>query len=393
MTDSPPCPAGPAPELVFVAPDLFERGGGIARIARATALACHRHCGAHGARFTALSLHDGGAVRDERYLPSGDGWRGFAGDRVALAREVVSRAWRRGHAGTVFAHVNLAVLGNLFPGTRKRYAVVAHGVDAWVPLSPVRRRALRRAAEIWPVSDYTARVAARLHGIPRERMRVIPNCLDPFWEVPPPARASGQRFALTVSRLSVADRYKGIDVTIRAFGRLPAALGAVELWVVGEGDDRRRLEALASMGARPRVRFLGLVSDARLRELYEACAFFVLPSSKEGFGLVYLEAMASGRAVVAATATAVPEIVSDGVTGRLVGPGDEHGLAAAMASLFADPALAAHYGRAGRERVATRFGFDRYAGAVGEALGDVFGLGRAAPACTDVPRRATSRVA
>jgi glycosyltransferase involved in cell wall biosynthesis len=362
-------------ELVFVAPDLFERSGGIARISRATVLACHRHCVAAGARFTALSLHDGGAVRDERYLPAGCEWRGFGGDRLALARDVLRRAWARGHVGTVFAHINLASLGNLFPGRAKRFAIVAHGVDVWTPLRFARRRALVRAAEVWPVSEYTGRVAMRLHGIPPDHIRVIQNCLDPFWPPQPALAPRTPPFALAVSRLSSADRYKGIDITIRAFSRLPASVGPVELWIAGDGNDRARLEKLAAAThCRERIRFLGHVSDDRLRELYAGCAFFVLPSAKEGFGLVYLEAMQVGRAVIAATATAVPEIVVDGQTGRLVGPGDELGLAAAMASLFADPELAARFGRAGFERLSSNFGFERYAAKISEGLASAFGL-------------------
>lgn len=363
-------------ELVLVTPDLFERGGGIARIARATALACHQHCAEHGAELSVLSLNDGGDVFDERYLPPGSRFVGFGGSRSRLVQELVARAWRRGHAGTIFCHVNFAVVGSLFPGRSKRYSVVAHGVDVWERLSLTRRIALRRAAEVWPVSDYTARVVCRLHGVHPHRTRVIQNCLDPFWPVSSLAHGPESRFALAVSRLSASDRYKGLEVTIRAFARLPPSLGPVELWVAGDGSDRSRLEALASAtGAGDRVKFLGQVSDDRLRELYAACAFFVLPSSKEGFGLVYLEAMAAGRAVLAADATAVPEVVTDGVTGRLLGADDESGLALVMASFFSDPALASRYGEAGRKQAATKFGYQRYRRDISAAISEIFGIG------------------
>ncbi len=257
---------------------------------------------------------------------------GFSGSRVRLIREVVCPSLvPYDHAGVIFCHVNLAVIRAAVPATKKSSLWSRTASTSWEQLSLPRRVALRRAAEVWPVSDYTARVVQRLHGVPTARTRVIKNCLDSFWSPGRSAPSPEAHFALAVSRLGKGDRYKGLDVTIRAFARLPASLGPVELMVVGDGEDRARLEALAAASG-ARVRFLGPVSDERLQELYGSCAFFVLPSSKEGFGLVYLEAMAAGRAVVAASATAVPEIVSDGVdraTGgcsRRTGAGRGHGV-------------------------------------------------------------------
>jgi glycosyltransferase involved in cell wall biosynthesis len=355
-----------------VAPDLFDRGGGIARIARATALACHRFVEAQGGQLTALALHDEGGQRDHRRLPQGAEYQGFCGSRLGLARAVLERAWRPGHALTIYCHVNLAALGCLSP-PQQPYVVVAHGIEVWSELPRLRRRALRRAQAVWPVSEYTARVVQRLHGVEAERCRVVHNCLDPYWTVAASDTVARPPFALAVSRISSEDAYKGVDTAIRAMARLSPSAGAAEFHVVGDGTDRGRLERLAaSLGVAGRVRFHGAVDDEALRRLYSDCAFFVLPSSKEGFGIVYLEAMAAGKAVIAATETAVPEIVVDGETGRLVAAGDDRGLAAAMEGLFAAPEMAARYGRAGLRRLEERFTYPRYERAVAEALGPLW---------------------
>jgi glycosyltransferase involved in cell wall biosynthesis len=169
--------------------------------------------------------------------------------------------------------------------------------------------------------------------------------------------------------MGIGDAYKGIDTIIRAYSRVWPARPNSRLNVVGDGADRGRLEDLAArLGAGDRIRFLGAVDDSELREQYRNCRFFVLPSRKEGFGLVYLEAMAFGRPVLAARATAVPEIVRHRESGELVPYGDDLALAESMGRLFDDSELAMQYGQRGREIVASEFSFERYRTQVEYAL-------------------------
>jgi glycosyltransferase involved in cell wall biosynthesis len=171
------------------------------------------------------------------------------------------------------------------------------------------------------------------------------------------------------------DTYKGIETTLVAFARVWRARPASALVVVGEGEDRPRLMSVArDLGIGEQVRFTGAISDDELRRLYERCAFFVLPSKKEGFGLVYLEAMAAGKAVLAARATAVPEIVIDRESGELVPYDDVEALQESMARLFADPELAASYGARGLRQVESEFSFERYRAAIARALEEGLGV-------------------
>lgn len=357
-------------DLALVTPDLFDRGGGIARIARATALACQRYCDAYGGRFHVYALHDKKPTPEASYLWGNTSYRVFGGNRRALAKAVVAGAWRRSHAGTIFCHPNLATLGLLYPvrvGTRRRrYSVVAHGVDAWNPLPFNRTLALRAAGEVWPVSAFTAERVSAVHGVPVERVRVIHNCLDPYWQhdEATPAEESPP-FIFSLARLSEADHYKGIDTLIQAFGLIAGEFPEWELRIVGDGADLPRLRNIASStSASARILFLGWRNDEFIMDAYERCALFALPSLKEGFGLVFLEAMAAAKPVVAAHATAVPEIVVDGLTGCLTPRGNVAALADALRRLARDPCRRRFMGVAGRKRVAGRFGFRRYADAI-----------------------------
>lgn len=355
-------PSGTGTALDLVVPDLFDSDGGIARIGRALSLACAHWAEARGATLTVHALMDEGGRRRLAYLPEPHDYRVYDGLRPRLARTLLERAWRRPRARriAVFAHPNLAVLDLLLPPAVKT-AVLAHGIDVWTPLRAERRLALRHADALWAVSHDTARHLVTTQGAAAERVRVIPNALDPLWPLPEtPTR--GDRHLLAVSRLHPEHRYKGIDLTIEALARMPAR---PRLVVAGHGPDRPWLEALpAARGID--VSFVGRVDDAALATLYRDAIAFVLPSAGEGFGLVYLEAMASALPCIAAAAGGAPEVVLHDRTGVVVAPGDVEGLARAIARVSSDEGRV--MGLAGRARLEAEFLFATYEARVHAAL-------------------------
>jgi glycosyltransferase involved in cell wall biosynthesis len=143
---------------------------------------------------------------------------------------------------------------------------------------------------------------------------------------------------------------KGFDILIEALVR--ARLESHDLLIAGDGPERAALEKQArETGLARRVHFLGRADRQKAIALFKGCAFFVLPSRMEPFGIVNLEAMAAGKAVVASRTGGVPEVVLDDETGLLVPPGDPAALAAAISRLVADEPLRQRLGAAGRRRV------------------------------------------
>jgi glycosyltransferase involved in cell wall biosynthesis len=207
---------------------------------------------------------------------------------------------------------------------------------------------------------------ARLRNVLRldpSRRRVIPNAV-----VSRPPRASEEdtrrslgvgpetRIALVVARLEAR---KGHRFVLQALAQLPTPLDDVVLVLAGDGPERVALEHLAEKLRIPdRVRFLGEHSDPW--SLYAVANVVVLPSiGHEDFPIVVLEAMAAGRPVVASRVAGIPDQVVDGVTGRLVAPGDPTALAAAVADVLGRPGQAEHMGAAGRHRYQTHFAAQR----------------------------------
>ena len=212
-------------------------------------------------------------------------------------------------------------------------------------------------------------VVLRHLGIPRERMRTIPNALDlrAVDALTDPAVAGelrqthrlepGERVLLSVGRLEAS---KGFHVLLRALGALRDH-GALDRrpwrWVVlGDGPYRQMLEMLVEeLDLGTRVLFLGRAPDPEMHAWHELATVFVHPTLYEGSSLVTLEAMAHRRAVIASAAGGLPDKVRPGENGWLVPPGDPSALAAAISGALADPARLAHYGLAGRVIVEREF--------------------------------------
>jgi len=168
---------------------------------------------------------------------------------------------------------------------------------------------------------------------------------------------------------------KGIDMVIRALRCLPSN---VAYRVVGSGPDLERLRELASAeGVAARVTFLGRLSPEQLAEEYQRCAVYVQPSRRtaggelEGYGLVYFEAAAWGRPVIAGRSGGEVDAVVDGETGLLVDGTLVDAIAAAIAGLLGNAARLQAMGAAGRRRVETAHNWTRAAAVLDTVLAEV----------------------
>jgi len=246
---------------------------------------------------------------------------------------------------------------NLLVG-RARATVITYQSDVvrqrgWLRVyGPLLRRVLRSADRIIATSPRYIESSAWLAPV-RHKCTVVPLGIDisRFMPAPTAARAAPLRL-LFVGRLRY---YKGLDVLLRALTHLPEA----QLDIVGTGPMQRTWQTLAGqLGLHERVRFVGDVEDADLPAWYRRADLFVLPATarSEAFGLVLLEAMACGLPCISTElGTGTSWIVQDGVTGRVVPPGDVEALANALGRLMDDPSKRSAMGRAGRERVEHEF--------------------------------------
>jgi phosphatidylinositol alpha-1,6-mannosyltransferase len=170
---------------------------------------------------------------------------------------------------------------------------------------------------------------------------------------------------LTVGRIAKKERYKGHEVVLKAMPQVLRQVPDARYVVVGDGDDRPRLERLAhQLGIASSVAFVGQVSDNELIRHYATCDVFVMPSKTvldpkrpkgEGFGIVYLEAMAHGKPVVGPNYGAPKEFLRHGENALLVDPNSPYEVAKAIVYLLTHPEEARRMGERGRQLVAKEF--------------------------------------
>lgn len=257
-------------------------------------------------------------------------------------------------------HLYMAPLAALAARVAKaRYVIQLHGVEIWSEPTLAQRKALEGADLLLCVSRDTRARALTYTDIAPERAVVLNNTVDACFN-PGDRAAARVKFGLSkefalliVGRMDQRERYKGHDQLIAALPELKHPEGRpVTLLIAGDGDDRERLETeVIAAGIGDKVRFLARVPQQDLPDLYRAADLFVLPSTGEGFGIVYLEAMASGTPALGLAAGGAPDALGDGALGIKVKNAEL--LTAALQEAIASPP---RYGRVLSNQTISCFG-------------------------------------
>jgi phosphatidylinositol alpha-1,6-mannosyltransferase len=254
-------------------------------------------------------------------------------------------AWRHRPIDVVFCgHVYMAPLAWAIARlSRARLWIQAHGAETWVGRRNSVRRAIEASEMVTTVSRGTRRILMAWADLAPAQVRVLPDTVRDVFVPGPPSAVLAARLQLgpgpillTVGRLSAGEKYKGHEQIFAALPALRARFPTLVHVVAGDGDDRARLERRAGelAGDAGAVRFLGFVPEEDLPDLYRLADLYVMPSSQEGFGIVYLEAAACGLKVIGGKGGGSGDAVPDERIGVLVEPSDEAALVETIARLL-----------------------------------------------------------
>lgn len=375
-----------APRFLVVATDAFEHGG-VGRCTRTLLAALAETYGSD--RVGLLSVWGGSKdqLPEIRWLnddaPKGSG-PVPTGHRLRFAVQSLrrARAWRP-NLVVVANHPHLAPMAWLASQvTGAPFAVWSHGFEAWSPDRALVRMTMGRATRVWAVSRFTADQMVRNGIVTPARIRVLHHALPSDLDLSRAGSRTSDGTVLTVARLASDHAYKGVDTLLEAWPAVTEAVPRAQLEIIGDGDDRGRLERRATeLGVSERVEFHGQVSDGKLEEAYRTAGLFALPGrartgedpAGEGFGLVFLEAAAAGLPVIAGRAAGAREAVVDGETGFLVDPEEPSEVARSIIRLLEDHSLAVSMGRAGRQRVEADYSFEAFRSQLAELVRELWG--------------------
>lgn len=246
------------------------------------------------------------------------------------------------------AHINLspvALLASLL--TRAPWLLAIYGIEAWRQSPRLAARiAGRRANHVMSISAVTLERFLQLYPYRREQTSIAPNAihLEQFGMAAPRDdllarwQLDGRKVILTLGRMDATERYKGFDEIIDIMPDLVRDVPDIVYVAAGDGSDRRRLEAkVRALGLQERVIFPGFVEECEKADLYRLADVYAMPSHGEGFGFVFLEALACGTPVIASKVDGGREAVLDGELGRLVDPRDSAALREAILAAMHEP--------------------------------------------------------
>ncbi len=255
------------------------------------------------------------------------------------------------------------------------YWVVAHGIDVWYIQKVSVLNALIKANLVIAVSDYTRQRLLKEQPIAEEKVKVLANTFDPkkFVIAPKPQHLlnqlklrSEQAIILTVTRLAqdkTGQRTKGYDEIIRALPAIIDKIPNVHYVLVGKGDDQARIEKLVQeLEVERYITLAGYVSDEELPQYFQLCDIYAMPSRGEGFGIVFLEALASGKPTMGGNQDGAISALCNGELGALVNPDDIKEIADTLVSILQGnyPNLLMYQPEQLRKKVIEAYGFESF---------------------------------
>jgi glycosyltransferase involved in cell wall biosynthesis len=273
----------------------------------------------------------------------------------------------------VCGHLNFAPVAFLIHRlTGIPYWICVYGADAWDIQARWKKQALVSAEKIISISGYTRDRLIREQALNPERISILPVTFDasrfqiaakPTYLLERHSLSPEQPIILTVGRMSSAEQHKGYDRLIQSLPDIIQAVPNVHYLIVGQGDDRPRVEQLIQrLNLQRYVTLTGFIPDRELGDYYNLCNLFAMPSIAEGFGIVYLEALACGKPTLGGDRDGAIDALCHGELGVLVDPYDVSAIAKAVIQVlqgtYPNPAI--YQPDVLRHRVMETYGIERF---------------------------------
>lgn len=318
-------------KIHFIVLSSFSATGGIEKFNRAFMKALVQLEQVLAVKTSFAGMYDAGS--DDEYVPAKK-FRAFNGKRIVCVVQSILQSLSTDEL--IIGHMNLAMIGVIYKLIRPKgtLTVICHGIEVFEPVTGLQKQLLQKADRILAVSHYTKQQLIEQQGMAAEKITVFPNTIDPFFQLPGTFEkphylkkryniTDDEKIIFTLTRLKSEEGYKGYDKLITALQLYKQKGIAFKYILAGKADDKeqQRMQVLIQQhGLEQNVIMTGFIPDEEVTDHYLLADVFAMPSKGEGFGIVYLEAMACGLPVIAGNKDGSTEALQFGKLGTLIDP-------------------------------------------------------------------------
>ncbi|MBU3714857.1 MAG: glycosyltransferase family 4 protein, partial [Ferruginibacter sp.] len=324
-------------KILLLTLKTFSATGGIEKVCKVAGKALFENSLNGRQSFLLHSLYDQQSDADENIYFSADNFRGYRENKIKFIYQSVREGCLSNTV--ILSHINLLIVGCMikFFSPKTKLVLLAHGIEIWGKLSWLKTRMLRCCDIFLPVSQYTSRRIQQEHEVPESRCVVVNNALDPFLpivnekEIKTDAESLRKKYGytaedkiiFTLTRLYSTERYKGYDKILESMQHIIKRNPTLRYLIAGKYDFEEKvfIESRAKeLGLENHLKLTGFIPDDSVAAHFSMADLYVMPSRKEGFGIVFVEAMYYGLPVVAGNQDGSVDALLNGELGLLVDP-------------------------------------------------------------------------
>ena len=322
----------------------FSTTGGIQKMTRTLGYSLYRIALRNNWNFKMISGYDSDQHLMPQYLPA-EAFEGYNADRFKFVIKALQLAYDSDIV--ILTHINLSLVGLLLKLINPKCQVwlVAHGIEVWRPLGFFKKALLKRCDKIICVSNFTKQQMISWHKVNKDVCTVLNNVVDPFMTFPVSFEkpqhllnkyhlTGDEPIIFTLTRLAVTEQYKGHEQVIIAINKLKTTFPDIKYILSGkyDADEEIRIrELIKANNAEEQVILTGFIDEKELSDHFLLADLFVLPSKKEGFGIVFIEALACGLPVICGNADGSIDAIRNGELGTAIDVNDLRQLEEAIA--------------------------------------------------------------
>jgi glycosyltransferase involved in cell wall biosynthesis len=338
-------------KIILLTLQTFSTTGGIQKMTRTLAYSLFHIAKQKNWNFNLWSVYDSRYDLMDQYLPA-ENFIGFGRNKIKLGLKTIVTAVNSDIV--ILSHVNLSPLGLIIKLIRPKCQVwlVAHGIEVWRPLSLLRKIFLKRCCtKIICVSNFTRTQMIYWHGSDPDKCVVLNNSIDPFIKLPEHFTKPEyllNRYGLTLAnqtiftlaRLSSSEQYKGYEQVIKAVSMLKVKFPGIKYILSGQYDpleEVRIKDLINKCQVGDQVILTGFLNETELADHFLLADLFVLPSKNEGFGIVFIEALACGLPVICGNADGSTDAIRNGELGTAIDVNDLYELEKTIAGYLKVP--------------------------------------------------------